>query len=29
LRPRGMRYSLTNPQAYVRSNIEGFINISA
>jgi len=24
-----MRYSLTNPQAYVRSNIEGFINISA
>jgi UDP-glucuronate 4-epimerase len=23
----GVRYSLTNPQAYVRSNIEGFVNI--
>ncbi len=23
----GVRYSLTNPQSYVRSNIEGFVNI--
>ena len=23
----GVRYSLTNPQAYVRSNLEGFVNI--
>ena len=23
----GVRYSLTNPQAYVRSNIQGFVNI--
>jgi UDP-glucuronate 4-epimerase len=23
----GVRYSLTNPQAYVRSNIEGFVNV--
>jgi UDP-glucuronate 4-epimerase len=23
----GVRYSLTNPQAYVRSNLEGFVNV--
>src|SRR5688572_20515389 len=23
----GVRYSLVNPQAYVRSNIEGFVNV--